>query len=109
MGRKPYGKPVSREKPWRRKLDRPMLSERPLSAATRWETEVYRSRGALRVVRVTKIRSKGRKERGVRAVLSPRDTAAAAPPWLTAGAEIPAVHEAAAVESRSVLLAVLFI
>lgn len=89
-------------------MDRPMLSERPLSAATRWETEVYRSRGALRVVRVTKIRSKGRKERGARG-LSPRDTAAAAPPWLTAGAEIPAVHEAAAVESRLVLLVVLFI
>lgn len=49
----------------RRKLDRPMLSERPLSVATRWETEVYRSRGALRVVRVTKIRRReGRK--GVR-------------------------------------------
>lgn len=46
----------------RRKLDRPMLSEIPLSAATRWETEVYRSRGALRVVRVTKIRRReGRK------------------------------------------------
>lgn len=42
-----------------------MLSERPLSAATRWETEVYRSRGALRVVCVTKIRRcEGRK--GVR-------------------------------------------
>jgi len=46
MGRKlPYGKPVSRET-LRRKLDRPMLSERPLSAAVRWETE-YIDRVAL--------------------------------------------------------------
>lgn len=93
MGRKPYGKPPGFEgETLRRKLDRPMLSERPLSAATRWETAVYRSRGALRVVRVTKIR----RREGRKGVRSPRDTAAAAPPWLTAGAEIPAVHEAAA-------------
>ena len=58
----------------RRKLDRPMLSERPLSVATRWETEVYRSRGALRVVRVTKIRRReGRK--GV------RNLPVTQPPW----------------------------
>lgn len=70
MGRKlPYGKPVSRET-LRRKLDRPMLSERPLSAATRWETE-YIDRVALCVwfasqkyVRVTQNEGRKKEQRG---------------------------------------------
>lgn len=77
MGRElPYGKPVSRET-LRRKLDRPMLSERPLSAATRWETE-YIDRVALCVwfasqkyVRTKGVEGggRGKKEGGARSPL----------------------------------------
>lgn len=48
---------------------------------------IYRSRGTLRVVRITKIRRRGKKG-GAR---SPRSRVSVVLPWLTAGVEIPAI------------------
>jgi len=54
------GSPFLRETLGGRKLLRRVLSERPLSAGGEVGNRIYRSRGALRVVRITKIRPRGR-------------------------------------------------
>lgn len=69
------------------------LSERG-PPSTRWESPESGSRGALRVVRVTKIRwCKGsERERGGSAISPVHAAAAASTLRLAAGVEIPAVH-----------------